>query len=142
MHCLTLKVCLVTWEIQDSIKNYTLNCTWLSWSIIIFFTQLALILFQAKKKKIIYGVSFDSKFRNYRKLKIFMHTYNSGRWQNLSFIRNLNQNFLLYLPKSLGTYNFSYSFLQRLFWKLIISYFPMKKYIWHSLSPQTPLLNH
>ena len=30
-------------------------------------------------------------------------------------------------------------FLQRLFWKLIIGYFPMKTSIWHTLSPWIPL---
>ena len=37
---------------------------------------------------------------------------------------------------------YSCSFLQRLFLKLIISYFPMKTFIWHTLSTQTPLPPH
>ena len=37
---------------------------------------------------------------------------------------------------------YSCSFLQRLFWKLIIVYFPMKTSIWHILSPWIPLCLH
>ena len=34
---------------------------------------------------------------------------------------------------------YSCSFLQKLFWKLIIGYIPMKTSIWHTLSPWIPL---
>ena len=70
-----------------------------------------------------------------KKVKSCAHHYSDINWIELNCL-NFSLNKLIQLSYY-GYY--SCSFLQRLFWKLIIGYFPMKTSIWHTLSPWIPL---